>query len=107
MKTPTKHKSGRCRIKDVVCRVYRVKPHRLTSKLRGVKYAASARLAAYLLYYEYTDFSFPQIAQQFDRHHTTIMQGINSARVQLDKDPDFREMYETCEQEITLDGVRA
>lgn len=102
---PLKPAAGPCRIKNVVGVVFEIEPALLNSKRRCHLNIAQARQAAYLLYHEHTAFSYPQIARQFNRDHTTIMYGVKVARKLLETDEAFRRFYEECEATLFVEGV--
>lgn len=77
------------RIKDMVCDSFHVDMNELTSA-RRLKRIYVYRQIAYLLCYELTGVSLMRIGVAFGgRDHTTILHGINMARIRLAESPDM------------------
>jgi hypothetical protein len=66
--------------------------------LRRSKTRAEARLLCYLIAQEKFEWSYPELAEAFGRHHTTIITGIRTAREKLAKAKPGSFMRQAYEQ---------
>jgi len=78
-----------------VCGTWGIARAELLGRTRQ-QYVASARLAAYLLTREFTNWPVARIADVFRRDHASICHGIQATRHRVEVEPLFRELVETA-----------
>ena len=79
-----------------VCERFMISPQSLLGRLRFKEFC-QPRHMAYLLAYELTYQSLPDIGKAMDRDHTTVLHGVRSMRLAMQKDPALARAY----QELT------
>lgn len=88
----------------VVARYYSVTPEMILSGDR-VKSATVARATAMYVARLAGDFSYTEIGDAFNRHHTTAMSLIKKTARQAAKDPRFQDAIELLQNEVKGMGI--
>jgi chromosomal replication initiator protein len=86
------------RIVEMVCRTFILSPTQLASKSRK-RHIVLARNTAFFLARKHTQLSLKDIADRFNRTHSTVIKGITSLEVEMSKKtPTGRQIQRTLEQ---------
>lgn len=86
------------RIVEVVCRTFTLSPTQLASKSRK-RQIVLARNTAFFLARKHTRLSLKDIADRFNRTHSTVIKGITSLELEMSKKtPAGRQIQRTLEQ---------
>ena len=86
------------RIVEVVCRTFVLSPTQLASKSRK-RHIVLARNTAFFLARRHTNLSLKDIADRFNRTHSTVIKGITSLEQEMSKKtPAGRQIQRTLEQ---------
>jgi chromosomal replication initiator protein len=86
-------------IQSVECQ-FRLEPGTLLSRRRTQRIASLARQLAMFICRSLTSVSYPQIAEAFNRDHSTTLYGYNSIRCRVARDSAFRSFVQRLEREI-------
>lgn len=84
---------------EIVARAFQVRADSLLSPYRGNRIVSTARQALYALLYEQTSASLIDIGKRFDRHHTTVLHGIQQARAWNEATPAYCTAYQQARNE--------
>lgn len=100
IQTPKSKKITIQDIQKVVGQYYNVRQEDFIAKKRTKSIAYPRQIAMYLSR-ELTDFSLPKIGEEFGgRDHTTVIHAHRTIRVDMEKDPIFKQEVENLEKEI-------
>lgn len=94
-------------IKETVAEFFGVPVAAIEGPCRKTR-IARARLTAYLMFREFTDYSYPRIATQMDRDdHTTIISGERSIKEHVKRDEDLAARVEAIREALrnTFDPI--
>jgi chromosomal replication initiator protein len=86
-------------IQSVECQ-FRLEPGTLLRRRRTQRIASLARQLAMFICRSLTSVSYPQIAEAFNRDHSTTLYGYDSIRCRVARDSAFRSFVQRLEREI-------
>lgn len=78
----------------MVADAFLVNPMSIANTRRGKPVVAAARLALYTLLYERTNASLEEIARRMERHHTTVLDGIQRTATWRETAPAWHQALE-------------
>ncbi|MBE7024604.1 MAG: chromosomal replication initiator protein DnaA [Ruminococcaceae bacterium] len=87
-------------IVDSTAKFYHIKKEEIMGNKRTKNIARARQVAMYLMR-EILGYSHLKIAKYLDKHHTTVMYGINEIEASMGEDPSFRLEISTLKKDIT------
>ena len=89
-------------ILNIVSEYYGIRVKDVLSKGRTKHILRARRIARYLIREKFPQYSFEGIGEIFKVHHSSIMKSIDTFKLEIEKDADFKSEFEEIKQKLIL-----